>query len=344
MKNGYNPLESKPQNVAKVKSNGNIAQMDEINEKVTGGVKELLGMLEGEEKVSDSVMALLDELFTDEEGEELLQVEDLRRIGSLLSLSEESFSVISPVILGSFQQEYLASGAAMQVVKYMESNNHTYKDLVEVFDKIIEALDEDDMAEVIPSQAKRDFIKQACIIAMNAIGEATVVNQRTITVPVEICSDSAILPTYAHLGDAAMDLYSPEEVTIGPGEQKIIPLGFKCEIPEGYALLIQGRSGLCAKTKLRIANTPGIIDSSFRGEIGVIVENIDPPIKDVLFKKDDSGFEKTFILYGSSYTIDKGMRFAQMRLVQVPLVGFKKVDKLTETERGAGGFGSSGVM
>lgn len=318
--------------------------MDEINEKVTGGVKELLGMLEGEEKVSDSVMTLLDELFTDEDGEELLQTEDLQRVGSLLSLSDESFSVIAPVVLGSFQQEYLASGAAMQVVKYMESNNYSYKDLVEVFDKIIEALDEDDMAEVIPSQAKRDFIKQACIIAMNAIGEAAVVNQRTITIPIEICSDTAILPTYAHLGDAAMDLYSPEKVTIGPGEQKIIPLGFKCEIPEGYALLIQGRSGLCAKTKLRIANTPGLIDSSFRGEIGVIVENIDPPIKDILFKKDDSGLEKNSILYGNSYTIDKGMRFAQMRLVQVPLADFKKVDKLTETERGVGGFGSSGVM
>lgn len=318
--------------------------MDEINEKVAGGIKELLGMLDGEEKVNDSVMTLLDELFTDEEGRELLQAEDLQRVGSLLSLSEESFSVIAPVVLGSFQQEYLASGAAMQVAEYMESNNYSYKDLAEVFDKIIEALDKDDMVEIIPSRTKRDFIKQACIIAMNAIGEAVVVSQRTITIPIEICSDDAVLPTYAHPGDAAMDLYCPEEVTLKPGETKVIPLGFKCEIPQGYALLIQGRSGLCAKTKLRIANTPGCIDSGYRGEIGVIVENIDPPIKDILFKKDDSGLEKNSILYGSSYTIDKGMRFAQMRLVQVPVIDFKKVEKLTETERGTGGFGSSGVM
>ena len=142
-----------------------------------------------------------------------------------------------------------------------------------------------------------------------------------------------------------MDLYSPEEYTIYPGETKIIPTGIKCALPKGYAFLIQPRSGMSVKTKLRIANTPGLIDSGYRDEIGVIVENIEPPFKDIEYDFDDNGeiYIKS-ILHGNSYTIHKDERFAQMRLVAVPTAALYEVDSVGEIgENRGGGFGHTGI-
>ena len=142
-----------------------------------------------------------------------------------------------------------------------------------------------------------------------------------------------------------MDIYAPEEYTIPPGDTIIIPTGIKCAVPQGYALLIQPRSGQSAKTKLRIANTPGLIDSGYRDEIGVIVENIEPKIKDIEYEfNDDGSINIKSVLYGDTYTITKGQRFAQMRLVEAPTAALFPVSNIGEIEgdRG-GGFGSSGT-
>ena len=97
------------------------------------------------------------------------------------------------------------------------------------------------------------------------------------------------------------------------------------------------------KTKLRVANTPGLIDSDYHEEIGVIVENIDSPLKDYTIQQDEGGLLQG-PLYGSSFTIVKGERFAQMRLVEVPLVHWLEVDSIGEFENDHGkGFGSTGV-
>ena len=97
------------------------------------------------------------------------------------------------------------------------------------------------------------------------------------------------------------------------------------------------------KTKLRIANTPGLIDSDYHEEIGVIVENIDPPLKDYSVDYDGATLLQG-PLYGSSFTIGKGERFAQMRLVEVPLINWLPVSSLGEFENDHGkGFGSTGV-
>lgn len=87
------------------------------------------------------------------------------------------------------------------------------------------------------------------------------------------------MPSYAKTGDGAMDLYATEDVEIAPGESKIIKTGIKCALPLGYAFLIQPRSGLSSRTHMRIPNSPGLIDSGYRGEIGVIIENNDPQLK-----------------------------------------------------------------
>ena len=197
------------------------------------------------------------------------------------------------------------------------------------------------------------------ITAMSANKMTELSNQviKNVQIPCEVLNGN-LPPQYAHDTDAGMDIISPAEYTIAPGETIIIPTGIKCAIPEGYALLIQPRSGQSVKTKLRqprsgqsvktklrVANTPGLIDSGYRDEIGVIVENIEPPFKDIDYEFDDNGeIHIKSILHGQSYTIAAGQKFAQMRLVQVPHAQFVAVENVGEIgENRGGGFGSTGM-
>ena len=118
----------------------------------------------------------------------------------------------------------------------------------------------------------------------------------------------------------------------------------KVDIPTGYALLIQPRSGLSRKTKLRIPNTPGLIDSDYHEEICVIIENIDPPLKEAGIVTLEDGSIQDASLFGSSFTIGKGERFAQMRLIEVPIVNWLQVSSLGDFDNDHGeGFGSTGT-
>jgi dUTP pyrophosphatase len=176
------------------------------------------------------------------------------------------------------------------------------------------------------------------------IPEFVEVSNRSVTIYCQL-EEGVQLPIYAHKTDAGLDIYAREEITINPGETKIIGTGIKTAIPEGYAILIQPRSGQSVKTKLRIANTPGLIDSGYRDEIGVIIENIEPPFKDIDYEFDDNGeIHIKSILHGEAYTIAEGQRFAQMRLVQVPKANFVQVESVGEIgEDRGGGFGSTGI-
>ena len=136
-----------------------------------------------------------------------------------------------------------------------------------------------------------------------------------------------------------MDIYSTEEYTIDPGQTIIIPTGIKVAIPHGYALLIHPRSGLSARSKLRIPNSLGLIDEDYHEEIGVIVENIDQKVKDA----DMYGDFELVKEYGAPITIGKGERIAQMRLVEVPRIKWREVNSLGNFKEDHGaGFGSSG--
>jgi dUTP pyrophosphatase len=142
----------------------------------------------------------------------------------------------------------------------------------------------------------------------------------TVEVKVEKINNLAVLPKYAHEGDAGFDLYSTDCGSLKPGETKVFGTGLKMEIPKGYAVAIRPRSGMSLKTSLRITNAPGTIDSIYRGEVGIILQNTG---------------KKTL-------HIDIGDRIAQGVLEKIPTASFIAVDDLSETERGEGGFGSTG--
>jgi len=143
-----------------------------------------------------------------------------------------------------------------------------------------------------------------------------------IMVDIQRLDDGLPLPAYAYPGDAGLDLRAACDVEIAPQQRVMIPTGIKLAIPEGYAGFVQPRSGLAAKAGLTLVNTPGLIDSHYRGEIVVIALNTDlrNPIQ-----------------------ITKGDRIAQLVILAVPTVALREVDDLSSTERSDKGFGSSGV-
>jgi dUTP pyrophosphatase len=133
--------------------------------------------------------------------------------------------------------------------------------------------------------------------------------------------EDAKLPLQAHPGDAGMDIFSIENIIIGPGETALIKTGIKIELPENTEAQIRPRSGLALKHSITVLNTPGTIDEGYRGEIGVILIN--------------HGKEP--------FTVEKHMRIAQMVINLVPKVEICRVNALSETSRDSGGFGSTGV-
>jgi dUTP pyrophosphatase len=141
-----------------------------------------------------------------------------------------------------------------------------------------------------------------------------------VTIRVKRLSPDARMPQAAKVGDAAYDLYSAVDYELEPGERYTVPTGIAIEIPAGYEGQVRPRSGLAEKEGVTVLNTPGTIDSGYRGEVKTIMINLG---------------KKTF-------RITKGMRISQLAIRPVPDVEIIEVDELSDTERGTGGFGSTG--
>ncbi len=129
------------------------------------------------------------------------------------------------------------------------------------------------------------------------------------------------LPRYAQEGDAGLDLYSTVDVDLQPGQRSLIPTGIAVSIPKGYAGFVQPRSGLALREGLSLVNTPGLIDSGYRGEIKVVAINTDPD---------------------TTIHIKRADRIAQLVIQEVPCVQLEEVETLEESERSDTGFGSTG--
>lgn len=145
----------------------------------------------------------------------------------------------------------------------------------------------------------------------------------TVNVSIKRLDPTVELPTYAYEGDAGLDLRANESATLAPFERKLISTGIAIAMPDGYAGFVQPRSGMALKRGLSIVNTPGLIDAHYRGELKVILINLDAH---------------------ETVSIERGERIAQLVIQQVPQVRLTEVDELDETDRGGGGFGSSGVQ
>ena len=279
--------------------------------------------------------------FFDAIAEEGVTEDNIKEISSLIALPDEQFDLISDQLLSQMEDSMTNPSTRIMLAEALRKDRLTPDDAVDIFNAAIENIDEQmDMLD----QKRKDFFKRYFGIINNVIQGLEGLSDRVISIPVEYCKE-VTPPQYATEGDAGMDIYSPDEYTINPGETMIIPTGIKCALPKGYAFLIQPRSGLSVKTKLRVANTPGLIDSGYRDEIGVIIENTDPAIKDIEYDFNEAGepIIKS-ILHGEPFTIHKGERFAQMRLVAVPTAALYEVESVGEIgDNRGGGFGHTGV-
>lgn len=260
-------------------------------------------------------------------------------IGLLLSLPNEQFAILAPTFLIELEKSVNNSNDQFAMAQAMNTSGYRIEDMREAFDKICTEI-ENQMSDIL-SAPKRDFLKRLVSITYNAVSAADGIAKRQILIPIEYCREDAKMPTYAHLTDAGMDIYLTEDVTIHPGETKLIPTGIKVAIPLGYELQVRPKSGRSLKSKLRIANTPGTIDAGYRDEICIIADNIDQVVKGA--EVDASG-ALCGILWGSDITLEKGEKIAQLVLSEVPKAVFYEVESVAAIENDGrkGGFGSTG--
>ena len=217
-----------------------------------------------------------------------------------MSVKKESIATM----IKNFENQGLTRNQAFEVIKAAKSEFTEYIDMLK------------------PSAAKREILN-SLISALFEIFDTAVdkYHNYDIRLPVAL-EPNAIIPTYAHASDAAADLYAKETVVLpAHSNSNMINTGVRIALPEGWMAMIFPRSSIGAKTGLRLSNSCGIIDSAYRGPLGVLYDNISD----------------------SDYTVNAGDRIAQ--LLVMPSYHFKPelVDKVPETERGEGGFGSTGV-
>lgn len=141
------------------------------------------------------------------------------------------------------------------------------------------------------------------------------------TVKIKKLTPDAHTPQYAHFGDSGADLLATETAVLKPLERTAVGTGLSAEVPQGFELQVRPKSGLAIKSGLTVLNTPGTIDFGYRGEIKVILIN----------------------LSNEEYTVEKGQKVAQLVVCPVAYAEFKEVDELSDTSRGEGGFGSTGL-
>ena len=274
-----------------------------------------------------------------------LNAEDagMELIAALLNLDDENFENLAGVYLLEMQKSLSSSKIQMTMAQMLDSEGITLEQLRQDFEKNISKIDSE-LGDIL-SDKKRDFLRQVMILVYNSVAETEGISKKIIQIPIEKCHDDAKIPVYANLTDAGADLYAIEDIVINPGETLLVPTGLKVAIPRGYEIQVRPKSGRALKTKMRVANTPGTIDSGYRDEIKVIIDNIEPPFKDINYHFDDEG--KVIIdsiLHGSSYSISKGDKFAQLVLSEVPKMDFVEVESVSKyTGNRGGGFGSTGI-
>lgn len=182
--------------------------------------------------------------------------ENLSAFITVLSIPDKEFDIMKPLMLEQVKIESHKPENAYELLKQIKTNGST----IEEFQNQVEEMINNLISTIELSPAKIDFLQTVIEESINALYEVDG-KDVLIKIPIQLIHDDAKVPAYAHPTDAGLDVYALEDITINPGETKLIPLGFKVAIPEGYEIQVRPKSGRCLKTKLRVANAPGTIDS-----------------------------------------------------------------------------------
>lgn len=296
-------------------------------------------VLEFPQDVSEEEIGILEASFK-ALTEAMPELEGVEGVAGVLALPDDQFSILAPILLTELEKSLNNVSDKLILTQGLTAAGIKSEDLLTSYNEIVTQLDEQ-LTSI--TKDKRDFVKQMLGMLCNAIAETEGLAKRIIQVPIELCDERAKMPTYAHDTDAGADIYALEDVTIHPGETKLIKTGLKVAIPLGYEIQVRPKSGRCLKTKMRVANSPGTIDSGYRDEIGVIIDNIEPPIASIDYDFDEAGqIVIKSILHGKDFTISAGEKFAQLVFCEVPRAAYYQIDDVKEFkgDRG-GGFGST---
>ena len=273
--------------------------------------------------------------------------ESLAAFAELLSQPDEVFDQLAPIILQEVVKSFDDKALCQKLVEEFDAE-YINQDIDEVKEKQIEAIKK---AFSEYSENKVNFLTRLISISFNIYKREKNNDKQSITIPIEL-SEGVQLPTYFYDGDSGMDVRAIEDIDIAPGETKLIDTGIKVAIPKGYEIQVRAKSGRSLKTKLRMGNSIGTIDSNYRGSIGIIAENIEPKIKDIDYEaiwdyelNAIDYLKIKSIAYGSSIHIAKGEKIAQLVLCKVEKANFVQVDNINDIPsdgRADGGFGSTG--
>ena len=273
--------------------------------------------------------------------------ETLAAFAELISQPDEVFDQLAPIILQEVVKSFDDNALCQKLVEEFD-DEYVNQDIDEVKEKQIDAIKQ---AFSEYSENKVNFLTRLISISFNIYKREKNKDKQSITIPIEL-SEGVQLPTYFYDGDSGMDVRAIEDIDIAPGETKLIDTGIKVAIPKGYEIQVRAKSGRSLKTKLRMGNSIGTIDSNYRGSIGIIAENIEPKIKDIDYEAIwdyELGaidyLKIKSITYGSSIHIAKGEKIAQLVLCKVEKANFIQVDNINDIPsdgRADGGFGSTG--
>ena len=198
------------------------------------------------------------EQFYEENKDSIDMIGGLEMLEALLETPDEQFVILAPKVLEVLQSTLQDPQTRTEFRAYLQDKSYTAQDITDEARAFNEAIEQMDFL----SESKKDVLKQAIAMSVNLLQEINNSMERIIEIPCEI-AEGIELPAYANEGDAGLDIYSPKEYTINPGETQIIPTGIKVAIPKGYAILIQPRSGQSVKP---------IIDSILHGQAYTIAE------------------------------------------------------------------------
>lgn len=245
--------------------------------------------------------------------------ETFNQILMVLDLPDDQFDQVYPKFKTEIQKITKNPEVQREILDTARSTPLTQEDVDmarELVSNFLAEIDKDDSLSANKKEMLTILINQS----VDATFDMAENPRERIPVKFKKLNPDAKIPAYAHRTDAGADIFAVEETTIPPHQTVVVKTGIAVAIPAGYEIQIRPRSGMSLKTPLRVANAPGTIDCEYRGEVGVIISNTG----------------------NLTQKIEKYDKIAQMVIAPVPMIDWEEVDELDTTERGEGGFGSTG--